>query len=118
MSFLQEAMRSTARKNKESCLEKKQIKQYLKLLQQVTKDIKWNVDHGVGDSSTKHYLLVDTKCELRNCYAHLENILAELYSIKWEVKDKTEFNPPSDTTALISTKKKKGILKHSSNKRG
>ena len=117
MSFLQEAMRTSAR-NKKSSLEKKEIKQYLDLLQQVTKDIKWNVDHGVGDSSAKVEQLVSTKEELKNCYAHLENILAELYSIKWEVKDKTEFNPPSDTTALISTKKKKGILKHSSNKRG
>ena len=104
MPFLQDAMRSSTR-NKKSSPEKKEIKQYLDLLHRVTKYIKWNVEHGVGDFSAKLALLFSTKEELRSCYAHLENILAELYSIKWEVKDKPGEISPTDTTALFSTKK-------------
>ena len=111
MSFLQEAMRTSAR-NKKSCAEKKEIKQYLDSLQQATKDIKWHVDHGAGDSSAKVEQLSLAKEELKNCYARLESILAELYSIKWIVKNKPDLIPPTDTTPLISSEKKKENFKY------
>ena len=115
MSFLEEAMRSsTTQRNKKSCAEKKEIKNYLDSLQQAVKDIKWHVEHGGGDSSAKVEQLTSTKEALKHCYARSQSILAELYSIKWIVKSPS---PVTDTTPLISAKSKKKIFKRSSEKR-